>query len=265
MRTNSIDFSTMQMPLQQIPAVNIDILLQQFQNTFNVRDKDNLEILIDTCSVKQIPLGFMGNPLFNYWHSEGVYNLKTTERIRNEIARLPDYYSTNHIKVITDFFLGITKEGFNPVVSDENKKMIEQASEIVQQPYFNREKKTLHAAIIRHTLDYINESVIVRQNPYYAKVYHDLLAELAIGYEKLNQQITLIGIADTQMISCAVDRAREGRQTLVISDDGHIFRTMKSLRHRSKEKKIFKPNMFAFGLRYRINKLYNDLNLHDAA
>ncbi|MFA7707918.1 MAG: hypothetical protein WCX73_03135 [Candidatus Pacearchaeota archaeon] len=58
-----------------------------------------------------------------------------------------------------------------------------------------------------------------------------------------------MGIADMQPISYAIDRARQGEQTIIMSDDNHILKTVSHLRKKSIEREVLHPNIFAFGIR----------------
>ncbi len=73
---------------------------------------------------------------------------------------------------------------------------------------------------------------------------------------KAGKRGSSMGIVDIQMLSYAIERARQGKQTLIISDDSHLLRSTEWLRSNNYEKETFKKNIFTFGLQKPVQALY---------
>jgi len=193
---------------KEIKKIDLDRIIESYTQAFQVRNSQDLVILLDTCSVKRIPLAEEGIPLFTY---EKDYTINLTQRIFNEMQKIPELISKQTIS----FFYLIASGIIHPKVSNENLRLIQDTN-------FKAKGKEY------------------------------------------------IGIADAQMISYSIDRARKGNQTMIMSDDGHILRTVSHLRKKSQERDILYKNIFAFGIKrivenfpeYRDN---SDLNLESAA
>jgi len=117
---------------------------------------------------------------------------------------------------VFDFFNETKNEPIFPPVSERNRNLINEAARLSE----------------------------ARLHPQYAKK-----SESA-------DNVDLLGFPDTQMISYAMDRAREDEQTIIVSDDGGILKTLSHLRKKSPERKAFHPNMFSFGIRNFVEEIY---------
>ena len=255
---------------RKLPRINIDMILNSYRNAFELREKDDLHVLIDTCSVKRVPLCNAGNPLFDFSHESGQYNLMITERVLDEVVRLLDIYPNDEMRILTDYFLSnvTCALGADVMVPEDNKQMIEHYSMAAQNKHLERKK----AAAMRELESYgcfISANIDnFMADPRSVQSHFDNLNKI---FEKVNlcsagiDALNPIGITDTQMVHYAIDRAREDKQTIIITDDWHIRDAVKYLRKSSPEKDIFKRNILAFGLKYVVESLYKDHDLRYAA
>ncbi len=175
---------------------------------------------------KKIDLDF----IINSYAQAKAFQVRNPE----ELVKLPDTCSVKRIPLSkngtplftsnTEYDIKLTKRIFNEM------QMIHPIYlEIVPRQTFNLfyliASDIIHPEVSKENLRLIQDSIIK------SKVKGD------------------ISIADAQMMSYAIDRARQGKQTMLMSDDNHILKTISHLRKNSIEKEVFHENIFAFGIR----------------
>ena len=187
----------------QLPIVDVREIANREENRFLLRDRD-FHVILDTCSIKRIPLTRQKTPLFAYqFEDKTLYYLVLTKGVCQEVTDLTESIPW----YLNQFVQAITSEVIDQRIPEKNRNLIQMAN---------------------------------------------LMSSLGAGKE-----LNPMGENDIQIVNYAFERARQDLQTLIVSFDTHIARSVRSLRGR---KRWIRKNMFRIGLRDVIKELYPHIN-----